>query len=478
MADSFNSSGQFYNFVGTAGTADFLPGSGQEQQLSFGRNYLGYNDQQVGSFQNNLHQSQLIDSEVKNSLDQFFEMKIEDVRLDNLLIHEESSSQSKQIQSIHSDRNSRSQYSGDQDFRLESAEQINSKFKPEVKMLIPQNQGKSIYRDKIDSLLEKRTSNNNSVSPSITPRSSKSQQKLERKRSQNLQNETSNEMTDPTQLKLAKNRESAKNSRERKKIYQSLLEKQVSELQLENEKLKDICKNQAQSMEIVNKKTQKFQQFLEQQQQMFEKLELCIIKKASFDEIGIIMDALRYRIQSNSQERNDTARVYFDSIAEIMLPMQVKYLLYACQNSKDMFANTEQYVIYGYSQFLEITVIGQRKVFKVQMSNLRILPNLKNFSPRFNNQNKISLNKIKNEIKSIQDHASKLDQVWDALKSILNPLQLGTLMCSLYHNLYKNELQTSTLFAQLKNSQAEEDDFSFKIEEEINYGTNKMVKRC
>lgn len=29
---------------------------------------------------------------------------------------------------------------------------------------------------------------------------------------------------------------------------------------------------------------------------MFEKLELCIIKKVSDDEIGIIMDALRYRI--------------------------------------------------------------------------------------------------------------------------------------------------------------------------------------
>ena len=74
---------------------------------------------------------------------------------------------------------------------------------------------------------------------------------------------------------------------------------------------------------------------------MFEKLELCLIKKVSDDEIGIIMDALRYRIQSNSKERNDTARVYFDSIAEILLPMQVKYLLYACSHSKDMFANSE-----------------------------------------------------------------------------------------------------------------------------------------
>ncbi|CAD8116784.1 unnamed protein product [Paramecium sonneborni] len=420
MTDSLNSSGQFYNFIGTAGTADFMPGSGQEQQLSFGRNYIGYNDQQAGSCQNIFHQSQQIDLEIKNSLDQFFEMKIEDVRLENILIQEESQSQQKQKQSVHSDLNSRSQYSGDQDFRLESAEQINSKFKPEVKMLIPQNQGKSIYRDKIDSLLEKRTSNNNSVSPSITPKSSKSQQKLERKRSQNIQNENSNDMTDPTQLKLAKNRESAKNSRERKKIYQQLLEKQVQELQLENEKLKDICKNQVQSMEIVNKKTQKFQLFLEQQQQLFEKLELCIIKKASFDEIGIIMDALRFRIQSNSQERNDTVRVYFDSMAEIMLPMQSKYLIYACQNSKDMFANNKQ----DYSEWL-------KESFESTNVKFENLTKLKKFQTKVQElKQSISncLDKIKNEIKQIQDQASKLDLVWDNLKQILNPLQLGTLI--------------------------------------------------
>ncbi|CAD8119582.1 unnamed protein product [Paramecium sonneborni] len=471
MADSFNSrsSGQFYNFVGTAGTADFQAGSGQEQQLSFGKNFLGYGEQQGGSFENNNMQFPATDQEMKNSLEQFYEMKIED--LENQLIQEESSNQSRQKHSVQSDRNSRSQYSGDQDYRLESAEQINSKFKPEVKLQIPQNQGKSIYRDKIESLLEKRTSNNNSVSPSVTPRSSKSQQKLERKRVQNLQNETSNEIIDPSQVKLAKNRESAKNSRERKKIYQQLLEKQVSELQEENEKLKDICKSQAQSMEIVNKKTQKFQTFLEQQQQMFEKLELCLIKKVSDDEIGIIMDALRYRIQSNSKERNDTARVYFDSIAEILLPMQVKYLLYACSYSKDMFANSEQ----DYTEWMKPGFINT----SVQFENLTKLKKFQNKVQQLKQNISSSLDKIKNEIKAIQDQASKLDYVWDALKSVLNPVQLSTMICSLYHNLYRNELQTSTLFDQLRNSQAEEDDFQFKIEEEINFGANnKMVKRC
>ncbi|CAK57079.1 unnamed protein product (macronuclear) [Paramecium tetraurelia] len=413
---------------------------------------------------------------MKNSLDQFYEMKIDDV--DNQLIQEESSNQSRQKQSIQSERNSRSQYSGDQEYRLESADQINSIFKPEVKLQIPQNQGKSIYREKIESLLEKRTSNNNSVSPSITPRSSKSQQKLERKRSQNLQNETSNEIGDPTQVKLAKNRESAKNSRERKKIYQQLLEKQVAELQEENEKLKDICKNQAHSMEIVNKKTQKFQTFLEQQQQMFEKLELCIIKKVSDDEIGIIMDALRYRIQSNSKERNDTARVYFDSIAEILLPMQVKYLLYACSHSKDMFANSDQYYIFYLLRDYTDWMKGGFENTNVKFENLTKLKKFQMKVQQLKSNISGSLDKIKNEIKSIQDQASKLDQVWDSLKSVLNPLQLSTMICSLYHNLYRNELQTSTLFDQLRNSQAEEDDFQFKIEEEINFGINKMVKRC
>lgn len=35
----------------------------------------------------------------------------------------------------------------------------------------------------------------------------------------------------------------------------------------------------------------------------------------------MVLDALRYRTNSNSQERNDAARQYFDSMVEVCLPI-------------------------------------------------------------------------------------------------------------------------------------------------------------
>lgn len=46
---------------------------------------------------------------------------------------------------------------------------------------------------------------------------------------------------DPAQLKLAKNRESARNSRKRKKMYYDLLEQKVQDLQDEVDRLKEAC---------------------------------------------------------------------------------------------------------------------------------------------------------------------------------------------------------------------------------------------
>lgn len=59
----------------------------------------------------------------------------------------------------------------------------------------------------------------------------------------------------PCEAKLAKNRVSAKNSRERKKIYFDLLEKKVEELQEENDKLREVCRSQVSSIDVVNRKT-------------------------------------------------------------------------------------------------------------------------------------------------------------------------------------------------------------------------------
>ncbi|CAD8141231.1 unnamed protein product [Paramecium pentaurelia] len=122
MADSFNSrqSGQFYNFVGTVGTAYFEAGSCQEK--CFGKNLLGYGDQQQGgSFLNNM----------KNCLDQFYEMKIEDA--DNQLIQEKNNQYNQKEIADHNIQEIKNiDQFGFKNLQVESADQINSIFKPEV----------------------------------------------------------------------------------------------------------------------------------------------------------------------------------------------------------------------------------------------------------------------------------------------------------------------------------------------------------
>ncbi|CAD8124229.1 unnamed protein product [Paramecium sonneborni] len=104
-------------------------------------------------------------------------------------------------------RNSQSQYSADYDYRLgefigctytEPVEQINIKFKPEVILQIPRNQDKP--------LLEKKASNNNSISFFANQ---KNLLKLER-RDQRIQ-KMKFQLRSNSCVKLAKNREYEKN---------------------------------------------------------------------------------------------------------------------------------------------------------------------------------------------------------------------------------------------------------------------------
>ncbi|CAD8184249.1 unnamed protein product [Paramecium octaurelia] len=68
----------------------------------------------------------------------------------------------------------------------------------------------------------------------------------------------------------------------------------------------------------------------------------------------------------------------------------------------------------------------KRKALKVVIVNFRIFQKPNKLQKRFYIQ--INKHKIKNEVKSIQDHVPKLDQVGDELKSILYFLQLRTLL--------------------------------------------------
>ncbi|CAD8105663.1 unnamed protein product [Paramecium primaurelia] len=255
---------------------------------------------------------------------------------------------------------------------------------------------------------------------------------------------------DSIQKKLAKNRESARNSRARKKLYYELMEIKVKQLQDEVKRLKENNCYQTNDNQFCNKNTENFQTFLDQQQLLFDKLENCILKNQDNFEISMILDELRQLTNQNNQNRNDAVRQYFDSMIEVCLPIQTKYLIYSIEQNKDFFAlQSDDYTEWMKETFKK-TKIQQDQIIEVKRMESKIMSIRNNISD--------SIQKIKDQLKLIQSETTQIDQIWEQLKECLTPIQLGTCILAIKQNSFRQELQTSSLFIQLNNIQMKQED--------------------
>ncbi|CAD8199492.1 unnamed protein product [Paramecium octaurelia] len=325
--------------------------------------------------------------------------------------------------------------------------QLNQQLQSEIIQNLGQT--KSPYSNKIQNLVKKET--NNQLIITQKTRQSRSQQKMERKNEQQLHlniehsDQSSSENPDsindgnldPNRIKQERNRESARYSRARKKIYFELLENRVKDLEEENDKLRVQCINLQKSIETHNKQQEKFQAFLQQQQKLFEKLEECIIHQKDDTEIEILLDALKFRTSSNKQERIDSAKSHAFSILDATLPLQTKYL-FTILDDRDFFSQNQK----NCSEFL-------RDIFsmiEIKLDNSQLNEKIKIKLGQSKQNIFDSFKKIKQEIKIISSEASKVDLLWEQLKENIKPKILAQLLLALHHNEYKAEFQASTIF--------------------------------
>ncbi|CAD8182330.1 unnamed protein product [Paramecium octaurelia] len=355
-------------------------------------------------------------------------------------------------------------------------EQKNLKDSLQSQILLNLRYTKSTYTNKIQNLVKKE--NKDQLIVTTKARQSRSQQKLVRKNEQQLlmnlehtdqsssENPDSlNDRTmDPSRLKQVRNRESARNSRARKKIYFELLETRVQELQDENDKLREQCNILSKSIENYNKQQDKFSQFLEQQQQLFGRLEDCINQGRDVTEIEILLDALKYRTSSNKQERIDAAKSYLYSILNVCLPLQTKYL-FSILDDKDFFSqNSRNYTDYLKDVFKKIDTksddFGNNEKIKQKLGAAK--------------QNMYdSFKKIRKEIKLIQSEAGKVDLLWEQLKEKLQPQVLAQCLLALHKNEFRAEFQALTIFKRPKDSTEQ---VGMLIEQQSLQ--RKQVKKC
>ncbi|CAD8128204.1 unnamed protein product [Paramecium sonneborni] len=407
------------------------------------------------------------------------QIQLEEIRMDRLKIMNDSSIEAQPRSGSDGD-NSRDASQNHQRRRRSKKytkeEQKNLKDSLQSQIILNLGYTKSTYTNKIQNLVKKE--NNGQLIVTTKARQSRSQQKLERKNEQqqllNLEHsdQSSSENPDslndgnidPSRLKQVRNRESARNSRARKKIYFELLETRVQELQDENDKLREQCNNLLKSIEIYNKQQDKFSQFLEQQQKLFERLEDCINQGKDATEIEILLDALKYRTSSNKQERIDAAKSYSYSILDVCLPLQTKYL-FSILDDKDFFSqNSRNYTDYLRDIFKKIDTksdeLGNNEKIKQKLGVAK------------QNMND-SFKKIKQEIKLIQSEAGKVDLLWEQLKEKLQPQILAQCLLALHKNEFRAEFQASTLFKKQKDKK---ELGGMVIEQQLLQ--RKQVKKC
>ncbi|CAD8194109.1 unnamed protein product [Paramecium octaurelia] len=190
-------------------------------------------------------------------------------------------------------------------YLLPKQTQRRKKKKQEETILQNKQNSKNAYINKISSLIQESV-------PTTAP-------KLEKK--------VSNFQDDSTQAKLLRNRESAKNSRKRKKIYLELLENRVNTLKDELEKCKKIIKDHSNCMLLIGSNSQQ-KACQEDRQKLFDKLKSAIQDNSDNNDINLLLDTIKFKFGGGGgKERVNDANYVLQQVMEIF-PIHVKYLLW------------------------------------------------------------------------------------------------------------------------------------------------------
>jgi len=145
-------------------------------------------------------------------------------------------------------------------------------------------------------------------------------------------------------VKLARNRESARNSRKRKKIYIDLLERKVDQLTKELDTTKKQLDLNTDNLNKICFKSKLMNTLINGRMQLFERLEKMLNGKVDETEINLLIDSLRLRLGANGKERVEAINYFFKQIIEILIPVHMKYLLWVASEGKDLFNHPQTHI--------------------------------------------------------------------------------------------------------------------------------------
>jgi len=270
-------------------------------------------------------------------------------------------------------------------------------------------------------------------------------------------------------MKLARNRESARNSRKRKKIYIELLEKKVDQLTQELESTKKQLELNSCNLNKMNLQSKYLTGLNQGKQQLFDKLEKMMASKADESEINLLIDSLRLRLGATGKERVNAINYYFKQIYDILIPVHMKYLLWIASEGKDLFSGKSTTLIGNMPPNLNIGHDYKNDTtdyWNLMVTHVSLTDNQKNHILRY--RKKLVTEKTKfegfltslNETrKQILKQANSIQNVIDDFRNILSPNQVAKFLLLLDKERNRKEFSAEKLWqSSIKKEPNEEGD--------------------
>ncbi|CAD8128080.1 unnamed protein product [Paramecium sonneborni] len=232
---------------------------------------------------------------------------------------------------------------------------------------------------------------------------------------------------DSIQAKLIRNRECAKNSRKRKKIYLELLENRVNTLKEELDKCKKIIKGHNSYMQQIESNTQ-LQNYFLCRQQLFEKLEFAVQNNSDKNEVNMLLDQMRLRI-GGGNEKIKASNYFLQQIMEMSFPDHVTYLLWA----SGLNLNETNWFI-DLSREINISDL-QMKSLKKSYQNIE----------QDREQLKEIIKQLQNVKENLDQKTNSLENFIDDLRKILTPIQVAKFLLGLEKNKFQKEFNIQIL---------------------------------
>jgi len=258
-------------------------------------------------------------------------------------------------------------------------------------------------------------------------------------------------------VKLARNRESARKSRKRKKVYIELLEKKVDQLQQElNATVKQLEQNTT-SLSQVTVQNKIMSSLYSGKQQLYEKLEKMLNSNTDETEISFLIDSLRLRLGANGKERVNAINYFFKQIIDFVVPVHMKYLLSVATQNKDIFSTKDTTLLNGLPPGVigkdtyqnETTEYWQEIVSQLSLTEPQ-KKSIQKYKKKFAAEKQkfetliSNLNQIR---KSLLKEGSCIQDLVDEFSTLFSPSQLGKILLVLDKERNRKEFSIEKLWA-------------------------------